>query len=150
MKEAEQQQRCWIVEACSTKSDLKYCRTQNRILSRRPAEQRQKFLAKLHVASRDDIPPRFSPPWGCRISHCSRFFPLEMGNIKKRKSRLMFFSMDCWAFSLQCSSPLLCICISCNRPLNNAWLHSKKTTHGFVLSFKTLKCYEWKRDGKWK
>jgi LPS sulfotransferase NodH len=84
-------------------SDVKYCRTQNRILSQRLAEQRQKFLvklqnrilsqrmseqrqkflanlqnrilsqrlgeqrpkflAKLHVPSRDDILPRFSPPW---------------------------------------------------------------------------------------
>jgi len=62
MKEAEQQQRRWIVEACSTKSALKYCRTQKRVLSRRVAEQRQNFPAKLQVASRDDIPPTFSPP----------------------------------------------------------------------------------------
>jgi hypothetical protein len=31
-KKQQQQQRCWIVEACSTKCDVKYCRTQNRIL----------------------------------------------------------------------------------------------------------------------
>jgi len=101
-KQQQQQQRCWIVEACSTKCDVKYCRTQNRILEQRLAEQRQKFLAKLQnrilsqrlaeqrqkflpklqnrilsqrlveqrqkflakvgVASRDDMPPRFSPP----------------------------------------------------------------------------------------
>jgi len=31
-QQQQQQQRCWIVEACSTKGDVKYCRTQNRIL----------------------------------------------------------------------------------------------------------------------
>jgi hypothetical protein len=60
----QEQQRCWIIEACSTKRDVKYCWTQNRILSHRLAEQREKFLAKLQTARRDDIPPRFSPPRG--------------------------------------------------------------------------------------
>jgi hypothetical protein len=73
-QQQEQQQRCWIVQACSTKCDVKNWRTQNSILSQRLAEQRQKFLAKLHVASRDDIPPTFSRPGGCRISHCNSFF----------------------------------------------------------------------------
>ncbi len=72
----KQQQRFWIVEACSTKCDVKNCWTQNSILLQRLAEQRQKFLSKLHIASRHDIPPRFSPPRGCRMSHCSRFFHL--------------------------------------------------------------------------
>jgi len=62
MKKAEQQHRCWTVEACSTKCDVKYGGTQNRLLSQRLAEQRQKFLPKIHVASRDDIPPTFSAP----------------------------------------------------------------------------------------